>query len=277
MAKRNGGLWVAVVLMIVLVFAFEIIPAGYIIISGFTSENSFTFQNYIKIFSERYYTQAMVNSIMISAVSTVFGIIIGTAAALCLRGMSGKLVNKFITFLNMTTNYSGIPLAFAFIVLLGSNGLVTLFCTKLLGISLYANGFNLYSWTGLVLVYVYFQIPLAVMLMYPAVDTIKDSVQEAASMLGAGKLTFWFKVGIPMLLPALLGSICILFANALGAYATAYALVSSSKAIIAIAIANLISGDVNADPNLACALSTILGGILMILVFIKSRINKRLA
>lgn len=275
--KRGGPLWIAVILMLVLVLAFEVVPAVYILLTGFQSDTGFTLENYGRIFTGRYYTQAIVNSVILSAVSSFFGIVIGTCTALCLRGMSDRATGKIITVLNMTTNYTGIPLAFAFIVLLGSNGVVTLFLKNVMGINLYTQGFSLYSWFGITLVYVYFQIPLAIMLMYPAAASIKESIQEAASMLGAGKLLFWLRIGIPMLLPALLGGVCILFANALGAYATAYALVGGNKGIIAIAIANLVSGDVNPNPYLACALSTILGGVLMVMVFVKSRLNRRMA
>lgn len=276
-AKPKGPLWIAVAVMLVLVLAFEVVPAVYILLTGFQSDAGFTLDNYVKVFTGHYYTQAIVNSVILSAVSSLFGIAIGTCAALCIRGMTEHATGRIITILNMTTNYTGIPLAFAFIVLLGSNGVVTLFLKNVMGINLYTQGFSLYSWFGITLVYVYFQIPLAIMLMYPAAASIKESLQEAASMLGANKFLFWMKVGIPVLFPSLLGGICILFANALGAYATAYALVSGNKGIVAIAIANLVSGDVNPNPYLACALSTILGGVLMVMVFVKSRLNRRMA
>ncbi|MFT9078307.1 ABC transporter permease [Ethanoligenens sp.] len=274
--KPKGPLWIAVVVMLVLVLAFEIVPAIYILLSGFQSDTGFTLENYVQVFTGRYYTQAIVNSVVLSVVSSLLGIVIGTCAALCIRGMNEHATGRIITILNMTTNYTGIPLAFAFIVLLGSNGVVTLFLKNVMGINVYAQGFSLFSWFGITLVYVYFQIPLAIMLMYPAAASIKDSLREAASMLGASGFLFWMKIGIPTLLPALLGGICILFANALGAYATAYALVSGNKGIIAIAIANLVSGDVNPNPYLASALSTVLGGILMVMVFAKSRLNRRM-
>lgn len=276
-ANPKGPLWIAVVAMLVLVLAFEVVPAIYILVTGFQSDAGFTLENYMMVFTGHYYTQAIVNSVILSAVSSLFGIVIGTCAALCIRGMSEHATGRIVTILNMTTNYTGIPLAFAFIVLLGSNGVFTMILKNVMGINLYAQGFSLYSWFGITLVYVYFQIPLAIMLMYPAAASIKESLQEAASMLGASKGLFWWKVGIPVLFPSLLGGVCILFANALGAYATAYALVSGNKSIIAIAVANLVSGDVNPNPYLACALSTILGGILMVMVFAKSRLNRRMA
>jgi len=275
--KKSGFLWIFFALLIILVLSFEVLPAADILLTSFKSKigNGLTLDNYKKAFTERYYLISLKNSIVLSVSSAFFGIFIGTCAALCIKGVSEKAARKMITIINMTTNYSGIPLAFAFIVLLGSNGIFTVFMKSWFGWNIYTQGFNLFSWSGITLVYIYFQIPLAVMLMFPAVGGIKDSVKEAAKIFGASNFKFWLTIGIPTLMPALLGSFCILFANALGAYATAYALVNSSKGIVAISIANLVSGDINPNPYLACALATIMGGILMIMVFIKNKLNKR--
>lgn len=273
--KRSGGLWIPITLLFLIVILFEIFPALYILFNSIQSDDGFTFANYIQSFTSKYYRGCLLNSITLSIVSAIVGIVIGTIAALCIKSFSYSSSSKILTAINTTTNYAGVPLAFAYVVLLGSTGIFTIFFKNLFGWDIYKAGFNLYSWAGITLVYVYFQIPLAIMLMYPAVGSIKDSTKEAAKILGASNLKFWLRVGIPTLLPALLGSLCILFANALGAYATAYALVGSNKGILAISIANLVSGDISANPYLACSLATIMGGILMILLFVKSKLYKR--
>jgi putative spermidine/putrescine transport system permease protein len=168
-----------------------------------------------------------------------------------------------------------VPLAFAYIILLGTNGLFTAFLSKKLGVNIYDLGFNLFSWTGITLIYVYFQVPLSIMLMYPAVDAIKNDTKEAALTLGASNFVFWRKIGLPVLLPSLLGSFGILFANALGAYATAYALVNANNNLLSITIAGLVSGDVTTNPYLASSLAVLMGIILILSMAINSRFTRK--
>lgn len=273
--KKRGLLWLPFLLLLLLVIGFEILPGIYILFTSFHSPNGISLDNYITAFTHKYYLLSLKNSILISLSSALLGITIGTIAALCLKSLREDLSEKLITAINMTTNFSGVPLAFAYIILLGTSGILTIFMKTKLHIDLYASGFNLFSWSGITLVYVYFQIPLAILLMYPAADQIKDDLREAAITLGASNFTFWVKIGIPTLLPSIIGSFCILFANALGAYATAYALVNANKGLLSITIANLVSGDITSDPSLACALATIMGGILMVMLFANHRLLKK--
>lgn len=273
--RKRGLLWFPFLALIILVLAFEIIPAFYIFLSSFSSEKGITFANYLTIFTKKFYLLSLKNSLIVSLSSAAIGLFIGTYAALCLKTLREEISEKLITAINMTSNFSGVPLAFAFIILLGSNGLFTILLKNKFNFDIYSHSFNLFSWSGITLVYVYFEIPLAIMLMYPALSGIKNDIKEAAITLGASNLTFWLKVGIPTLLPSLVGSFCILFANSLGAYATAYALVNANKSLLSITIANLVSGDITADPSLASALAAVMGGILMLMIFINSKIIKK--
>ncbi|MBC2579440.1 ABC transporter permease subunit [Clostridium sp. DJ247] len=268
--RKRGLLWLPFLALITLVLAFEIIPGFYIFLSSFSSEKGFTLANYLTVFTKKFYLLSLTNSLAVSLYSAAFGLFIGTYAAFCLKTLGGEIPEKLITVINITTNFSGVPLAFAFIILLGSNGLFTILLKNKLNLDIYSHGFNLFSWSGITLTYIYFEIPLAIMLMYPAIYGIKDDIKEAAMTLGASNFTFWLKIGIPTLMPSLLGSFCILFANSLGAYATAYALVNANKNLLSITIANLVSGDIITDPSLASALATIMGGILMLMIFVNN-------
>lgn len=170
----------------------------------------------------------------------------------------------------MTSNFSGIPLAFAFIILLGTNGAVNIFLRQ--------NGFDIidvYGKTGITIIYTYFQTPLAVLLLYPAFESLKKEWQEAAELLGASVLTYWRKVAIPVLMPAILGTLVILFANAIGAYATVYALSSVNFNIVPIRIGSLISGDLFLNPYMASALSLLLVLLMLLVTFIQRTILRR--
>jgi len=273
--KKRGLLWIPFLFLIILVFLFEIFPALYIIISSFNSDSGFTIKNYIYALTKKYYLISIRNSILVSLTAALIGLLLGTITALCLKSLKKEAMEKNITIINMTTNFAGVPLAFAYIILLGGSGLFTALFSKKFGINLYDSGFSLFSWTGITLVYIYFEIPLSIMLMYPAVDTISKDMKEAAAMLGANKNQFWFKIGMPVLMPSLIGSFSILFANALGAYATAYALVNSNFNILSITIAGLVSGDVTTNPGLASALAVLMGLILLISMSINSRLTRK--
>ena len=117
------------------------------------------------------------------------------------------------------------------------------------------NGFDLYSANGLLLVYIYIQFPIALLLVYPAMDGLKDEWQEAAGLLGASRWKYWQRIGIPVISPSLLGTLIILFANAMGTYATAFALTGNGVNLMTIRIGSLIAGDIFLDPWLASALS----------------------
>lgn len=129
--------------------------------------------------------------------------------------------------------------------------------------------------------YVYFQIPLAVLLLYPAFDALKDEWQEAAQLMGASTCTYMRKVALPVLSPAIIGTFVILIANAMGAYASVYALTQGNYNVITIRIAALVSGDIFLEPNLAAAISVILMLLMSVivllnyLVFFRSRYAKK--
>jgi putative spermidine/putrescine transport system permease protein len=123
------------------------------------------------------------------------------------------------------------------------------------GFNIYAHGFNLLSFFGLTLTYLFFQIPLMVLIITPALDGLKREWKEAASILGATGFQYWRIVALPILWPALLGTLALLFANSFGAVATAYALTGSSMSIVPIMLYAQIRGDVLQDPHLGYALA----------------------
>ena len=156
---------------------------------------------------------------------------------------------------DVATNFGGAPLAFAFIVTLGSTGVVTQVLLKIFGISLYP-GFRIYSISGLVLAYLYFQMPLMVLLIQPSLLGLRKEWREASLTLGASSLQYWLRIGLPILGPALLGGFLLLFAHSFGAYATAWTLTGPDINLVTIQIAALIRGEVQLEPGIADAMAT---------------------
>ena len=269
------GKWLALLCLVpfaVFFIVFQIAPLVWVLIHSVQSEESgFGLANFTKIFSSKFYLQAIQHSLEISFWSSVFGIVIAVLGSYSLRKVDSHLRNFVNAFANMTSNFSGVPLAFAFIILLGFNGSITIML-KQAGI---IEDFNLYSKTGLIILYTYFQIPLGVLLLYPAFDSLREDWRESASLLGANSWQFWRFIGLPVLTPALLGTFVILLANALGAYATVYALTTGNFNVLPIRIAALVSGDISLDPNMASALAVILVGLMTLVTLVHQWLLKR--
>ncbi|MGG0238000.1 ABC transporter permease [Bacillus rhizoplanae] len=259
---------------LILVIGFEIGPLVSMINNSFRADDgvSFTIDQYVTIFNSKFYLKGIYNSVLISLFSAVTAIIVAVILAYSFTKFSKKTQNRLLMLSNMTSNFEGIPLSFSYIILLGNNGLFTLLFAML---GLDVLNFNLYSWTGLILVYVYFQIPMAIMLLYPAYQGIKQQWKEAASLLGASKLQFWLHVGLPVLLPSIAGIFSILFANAMGAYATAYALVGSNYNLLSLQIASLVASDVTLKPQLGSALGVLLASTMILAMWFNQRMTRR--
>ena len=250
---------------------FQIAPLAWVAINSLQSESGWGLANFSKIFASKFYLQALQRSLEISFWSSLFGIVIATLGAYSLRQVDSKLRDFVSAFANMTSNFAGVPLAFAFIILLGFNGALTLLL-KQMGL---LGDFSIYSKTGLILVYTYFQIPLGVLLLYPAFDALREDWRESAALLGASHWQFWRHIGLPVLTPALLGTFVILLANALGAYATVYALTTGNFNVLPIRIAGLVAGDISLDPNLASALAMVLVGLMTVVTVVHQWLLKR--
>lgn len=274
MRRMNGFAAVFIIPFSIFVFMFLIVPVITMLLDSFQKANTgFTFANYQSILKNGFYHQAFVNSINISLISSLIAMIMAIFATYSLTKLPQSIQNKMINFANLTSNFAGIPLAFAFIVLLGNSGLFILLFEKMGMHSL--SSFNLYSLSGLVLIYIYFQLPLAVMLLFPIYNGIQDQWKEAAAILGASTVQFWLKIGVPIILPSLAGTFSILFANAMGAYASAFALTGSSYNLLPVRIGALVSGDVFAQPELASALALSLGAILVAAMLLNEWLTRK--
>jgi len=271
----SRGKWLALLCLVpfaVFFIVFQIAPLVWVLIHSVQSEESgWRLANFIKIFNSKFYLQAIQHSLEISFWSSLFGIVIAVLGSYSLRKVDSRLRNFVNAFANMTSNFSGVPLAFAFIILLGFNGSITIML-KQAGI---IQDFNLYSKTGLIILYTYFQNPLGVLLLYPAFDALREDWRESASLLGANSWQFWRHIGLPVLTPALLGTFVILLANALGAYATVYALTTGNFNVLPIRIAAMVSGDISLDPNMASALAVILVGLMTLVTLVHQWLLKR--
>ena len=275
MKKKTYIYLLALVPFLIVAMLYEIVPLITVIGKRFQPDGGtgFTLENYQSVFSKLLYQKAIINSIKISLTSAVAGIIIAFLGARAAHQHQGKLNHVFMTVLNMVSNFAGIPLAFAYMILLGNAGLVVNI-GKELGISALST-YNLYTMNGMSLIYIYFQIPLSTLLLIPAFDGVQKQWKEACTLLGGTQGTFWRKVGIPVLMPSILGTFSVLFANALAAYATIYALMMDNIALLPVQIAGCFTGEVKIRAGLGGALSVVMMAIMVIMILITNGLSRR--
>ncbi|KQW01728.1 ABC transporter permease subunit [Streptomyces sp. Root369] len=253
--RRSLG-WIAVVPLLAFVAVAFGLPAIAMLDGAFTAKDpatgatSYTVGNLTASLKGAYLT-ALLGSVKLSAVSaalaTVFGLPLAQAVVSSrFRGLREAV----LTASGVLANFGGVPLAFAFVATLGNAGVLT----RQLGLT--DKGWDLYSFWGLVIVYLYFLIPLMVLTITPALDGLRTQWREAAQNNGATGVQYWRFVALPVLLPTLLGGFVLLFGSAFAAYATAAAMVGSSIPLVTLQIADAISGNVLVgQENVALALS----------------------
>ncbi|WP_432807394.1 ABC transporter permease [Rhodoligotrophos ferricapiens] len=249
--------WLGLLPFLVFAILFLLLPTAYLVIGSIQDPaGNFTLGNIAQLFQPNILSAYWI-SIRISAASAIIGGLLGflLAYAVVLGGLPAWIRPTLLTFSGVASNFAGIPLAFAFLATLGRTGLVTWLLSTYFGFNLYATGFNLLSFWGLTLTYLYFQIPLMVLILTPALDGLKKEWREASAILGASSWQYWRYIALPVLWPSILGTVLLLFANSFGAVATAYALTGSSLNIVTILLYAQIRGDVLHDPHLGYALA----------------------
>ena len=249
--------WIGIVPFLIFALLFLVLPTMHVVVGAFRNPaGEFTLQNIRGLFTPAILASFWI-SIRISFASAFLGCVIGFAVAwaVTLGDLPRWLRGPVLTFSGVASNFAGVPLAFAFLATLGRLGLVTVLLREWFGVNIYALGFNLLSFWGLTLTYLFFQIPLMVLIVTPALDGLRREWREAAEILGASPFQYWRMVAFPILWPTLLGTLALLFANAFGAVATAYALTGSSLSIVPIVLFAQIRGDVLQDPHIGYALA----------------------
>lgn len=235
---------------------FLVIPTIVVVVGAFQEEGRASLAN-IRALATDAATGPLVSSLVLSGSTAVIGAVLGglLAYAVVTGSPQGLLRRTVTSICGVLAQFGGVTLAFAFIATLGFSGVVTEALRQSFGVDIFGAGW-LFALPGLVLVYTYFQIPLMVIVFLPALDGLRPQWREAAANLGASTWQFWRHVGLPLLTPAFLGSMLLLFANAFASYATAAALVSQGNPIQPLFIRSALTSEVLLGrQNLAYALA----------------------
>src|SRR5690349_2249468 len=274
-ARRTSWAWLGIVPFFLFAFLFIVAPVAYLVIGSFqNAQGETTLQNYADLTTPSIAT-AFTTSIEVSLVTAVVGGIFGflLAYAVILGGLPPILRDAMFTFSGVASNFAGVPLALAFIFTVGPLGLLTVWL-KNLGIQAYPPNF-IFTKVGLELVYLYFQFPLMVLIIAPAIDGLRPEWREAAENMGASSAQYWRRVALPILFPTILGTMILLFGNAFGAQATAYQLTSGTIPLISVLIGAQISGDVLHNPGLGYAMAMGMVVIMALSIIVYTILQRR--
>jgi putative spermidine/putrescine transport system permease protein len=262
--RGRAGHWVATLPLLVFVLLAFGIPAVAMLNGALRSNGPnahYTLAN-LAATTHGGYLVSLSGSVRLSALAALLATVLGlplAQAVVTARG--GTLRRMVLSASGVLANFGGVPLAFAFVATLGNAGVLTV------RLHLADDGWSLYSFTGLTIVYLYFLIPLMVLTVVPALDGLRAQWREAAHNNGATAWQYWRYVALPVLAPSLLGGFVLLFGSAFAAYATAAAMVGATVPLVTLQIANTLNSNVSAaQANVALALSldmVVVAGIVM--------------
>ncbi|MGW2789002.1 ABC transporter permease [Streptomyces sp. NPDC001251] len=248
--RKRPGAWLAALPLLAFVALAFGLPALAMLNGALSVDGSYGLGSLSQSVQGAYWT-ALLGSVKLAATTAAIAAVLGLLLAQAVVTSRGRALREAVlTASGVLANFGGVPLAFAFVATLGNAGVLT---TKL---GLADHGWSLYSFWGLALTYLYFLIPLMVLTVAPALDGLRPQWREAAQNSGASAWQYWRHVGIPVLLPTLLGGFVLLFGSAFAAYATAASMVGSSVPLVTMQIADALSGNVLVgQENVALALS----------------------
>jgi putative spermidine/putrescine transport system permease protein len=261
-----AGVFLGAPTVAVLVGAFQS-PSG-----GFTTEN-------FKMATSGVYAHGFVESIELAAITAIVPGILGVLVAYAVHTSRGRVLKRVVaTASGVFAQFGGVPLAFIFVASLGATGIVTGWLRDM-GVDPYTHGLSLYTFSGVALVYIYFQLPLMVLVVTPALSGLRPAWREAAENLGARSWQFWRYVGGPVLMPTVLGCTLLLFGSGLSAYATAEALTDGTIPLTSIQIGtflngNVIPGEQNVGKALGFGLVVIICAVMVVYYVLQRRATR---
>jgi len=278
-ASARMWAWLGLVPFLAYLAVFLVLPTMLALASGlFTRDGSFTWDN-LAALGDPVVLATFGNSMWLSLVTAVIGAVIGALVCYALLGIreDGPVRTFVDAAAGVFAQFGGVMLAFTFIATIGLKGVVTQLLLGV-GVELFADGPWIYELPGLVLPYIFFQIPLMVITFMPTLSALKPQWAEANLTLGGTRATFWTHVGIPVLAPSFLASTLLLFANAFSSYATAAALASQGSQIVPLQIrTSLTSETVLGRENLAGALALGMIVVVGVVMWLSSLIQRRAA
>ncbi len=276
--RRPSGALLGVVPFFLYTTAFLLVPTLIVVVGAFQNSSGFTLDNLTALFGENSrFLVALRNSFVLSAVTALLGAVLGgvLAYAVSTAKPDGALKRLVTSLCGVLAQFGGVALAFAFMATVGMQGYLALWLNRMgvdTGSSLW-----LYQWDrGLMLVYLYFQIPLMLIVFLPAVEGLRPQWREATETLGGTTWTYWRRVAGPILFPSFIGATLLLFTNAFSAYATAQALISQASPLVPQQIGDTFTSEVIlGQENLGKGMAFVMVLVVAVVMAIYAWLDKR--
>jgi putative spermidine/putrescine transport system permease protein len=262
---KRFGAWPAWIFMLV----FFLLPLLALVPEAFSGGGS----AFGRVFADDLFLVATRNTILLGLTSGGLSALVGTAIAIELARQSEQRRQWMMTLLGLPLAFSGLVIAYGFILAFGRAGFVTQMLA-FAGADPTHVGAWIYSVSGLGFAYAYYLIPRVALSLYPIFANLDERPLLAARTLGASKTRAFFDTVIPEVAPSILSSACLVAALAMGTYGTALALVGTQLNILPLLLLARL-GDGNADFSAAAAMSLILMGICVIILGVGDVITSR--
>ena len=253
----RGWIWILLLPLVGVLAFFLFWPLTLVVWESLFLEGRLSLSNYASMFVSKLYRESLATSLILSVSTTLLGVLIGLPLSYGMHRSGPRMQNAILTLASIPLTFSGLVVGFAFIVLLGTSGFVTLLIKKFFDINPLEFSAFLFTWRGLVVAYCYFLIPRMILTMTAAWSTADWSLLEAARSLGAGPVRILFRVLLPMIGPAVLAGSSLLFAVSMGAFGTAFSLTGIGVKILPLVIYTHVS-ELSTDIAKADALAVFL-------------------
>ncbi len=231
---------------IVYLFLLFYIPLAILLAISFTVPAKFkviwefTLENHIRVFTDPRFYMPIINTFFIVTAATIALIIVGFPIAYYLARIKPDLGMKLIFFLIIPVEVNYLIRIYAWRVILGENGFINSLLLSL-GIIEEPLTFLFYSWVAVVIVLIHEWLPYVVIPFYVNLVGIPRELYEAAMDLGANRLQVFRTVTLPLVKPALLTVMFIVFIPSLGEFAIPALVGGQSGVMIGVLIDRYLS------------------------------------
>ena len=252
--KFRMDMWFGVTLILLALYAvFLLFPMGNLFKMAFYDGEHFTMKYFVEFFTKPYYTSTIANSFKVSIAATVVSLVVGVSMGYLYAVYEIKLaktVRMCVILATMSAPFVG---AYAWILLMGRNGAITVFLQ-----SLFPNVEipSIYGFGGILLVFTTQLFPLVFLYITGAMSKMDNSLMEASVSMGVTGLKRFFKVIVPLIMPSILASGLLVFIRALSDFGTPL-LLGEGYRTFPVTLYNEFVGEVSQNKGFASAIGIV--------------------
>jgi ABC-type spermidine/putrescine transport system permease subunit I len=204
--------------LVILLLVLLIYPVGQLLLLSFYGDQGFTLAQYHRLFESSVYVNVLLITLKISLWTTFFAVVAGYPVAYLISSLSARRKTSLLFWVLLSFWTSFLVRTFAWVVLLGRNGVVNQLLQALGILDAPAN--LLYNFGSVLVGMVHALMPLAVLTMLSVMENIDRNLPRAASTLGARPGTAFWKIYFPLSMPGVAAAAIMVFVTAIGFFIT---------------------------------------------------------